>query len=116
MSEQDNVTYVIKDSGKRVDFDSGMVRDIEDNKPDYTYTIQGPMLERWAEHMAKGAAKYGRDNWMRARSNEELQRFRRSAYRHMIAWLKNEQDEDHAAAVIFNLNAAEYTANKMADQ
>lgn len=101
-------TFTVKDSGARESFDSGMVRDTEDGKADYTLIRRGPMYKRWAEHMTAGAVKYGRHNWTNADSEAEFQRFQRSAARHFEQWLDGERDEDHAAAVMFNLNAAEY--------
>jgi len=89
-------------------FDSGMQRDTEEGKIDYTFIIPGPMLDRWAIHLQKGAEKYERDNWLYGNSVAEFDRARRSAIRHMIQWLRGETDEDHAAAVFFNLNSAEY--------
>lgn len=108
--------FETKDSGERVVFASGMQRDVTTGKTDYTYCVQGPMLERWAKLMERGAKKYDRDNWMKAEGAAELERFRSSALRHMIQWLRGDRDEDHAAAVIFNLNGAEYVAIKMAEK
>lgn len=105
--------FVVKDSGKRQDFDSGMRRDTEDGKPDLTLAIDGPMFERFAAHITKGAEKYGPRNWQKANSQEELDRFKRSAFRHFVQWLRDERDEDHAAAVIFNLNCAEYVRDRL---
>lgn len=99
--------FVVKDSGERQEFDGGMVRDIEEGKIDYTLILDGPMLYRWAEHLTKGAVKYAARNWMLATIAEQ-ERFRRSAFRHFVAWLNDERDEDHAAAVFFNINGAEY--------
>ena len=107
--------FVVTDSGERELFDSGMVRDTEAGKTDFLYVLQGPMHERWAQHMMKGAGKYNRDNWMLAEGEAEYDRFRRSAYRHLRLWLLGETDEDHAAAVFFNINGAEYVREVMDD-
>jgi len=107
--------YVVTDSGEREHFDSGMVRDTETGKTDYTYTLTGPMLQRWAEHLQKGAVKYDRDNWTLAAGRVELDRFERSAFRHLVQWLQGETDEDHAAAVFFNVNGAEYVREALRD-
>lgn len=109
----DGSPFAIKDSGQREQFDSGMVRDTEGDKVDYLLLVDGPMLERWARHLTSGAKKYTRRNWMLAAGVDELERFRRSALRHMHQWLRGERDEDHAAAVIFNLNGAEYVQAKL---
>lgn len=101
-------SYVVRDSGKRMEFQSGMVRDLAEGKIDYSLIYDGPMLDRWAEHLTKGAVKYAARNWMKARGQEEYERFRASAARHFRQWFRGDTDEDHAAAVYFNLNGAEY--------
>lgn len=106
--------YVTKDSGKRQEYASGMVRDLQDGKPDYTL-IWEPMLTRWAELMTRGAEKYGRNNWQKANSVIELARFKASAFRHFIQWLRDDTDEDHAVAVFFNITAAEYVKEKVGE-
>lgn len=98
--------FQVKDSGARQEYASGMVRDTTEGKPDYTL-LPLDFLERWATHMTKGAEKYGRENWTLASSEEELTRFKGSAFRHLIQWLRGDLDEDHAAAVAFNIAAAE---------
>jgi hypothetical protein len=103
----------IKDSGKRHEFESGMVRDVQDDKTLYDLIYDGPMFERWATHLTHGAKKYAARNWMKASGDAELQRFRASAFRHFIQWFRGDTDEDHAAAVFFNLNGAEYVKAKL---
>ena len=63
--------------------------------------------------MAKGADKYDARNWEKACDDEALDRYKESAFRHLMAWMCGEVDEDHAAAVVFNLLAHETTAYKM---
>ena len=104
--------YKTKDSGKRVEFSSGMVRDIQENKPRYDL-VYIPMLRRWAELLDRGARKYGERNWEKASGQEELNRFRASAIRHMFQWIENMEDEDHAAAVYFNIAGAEMVKSKL---
>jgi dATP/dGTP diphosphohydrolase len=104
--------FVTKDSGVREEYASGMVRDTQNGKPRYNL-IDRPFLKRWAELMTRGAEKYGTDNWRNASSQEELDRFQESALRHMMQWLDGETDEDHAAAVAFNLAAAEYVKGRL---
>jgi hypothetical protein len=102
------MAFTVKDSGKRAEFTSGMVRDTTDGKTDYTLLLDGPMLERWAVQLTRGALKYAPRNWMRAEGEAELARFRESAFRHFMQWLRGDTDEDHAAATMFNINGAEY--------
>ena len=107
--------FAVKDSGERREYDSGMVRDTQDGKPDYTL-LPLEFLTRWAEHMTKGAVKYGRENWRLANSQQELDRFKASAMRHMMQWLMGDRDEDHAAAVCFNIAAAEFVLAQLEQQ
>lgn len=105
--------FIVKDSGKRQEFASGMRRDTTEGKPLYTL-IDRKLLKRLAMHLTKGAEKYGRENWKLANSQEELDRFRDSAFRHFMQWLDGERDEDHLSAVVFNIWAAEYVQEKLA--
>ena len=109
--------YETKDSGERVEYASGMTRDIQDGKPDFSLLLADvpyseQMLTRWAKLMERGAVKYGRRNWQKARTDEEIERFKASAFRHFVQWITDENDEDHAAAVMFNINAAEFVKTK----
>lgn len=104
--------FTTKDSGKRQSFNTGMVRDVQDDKPRYDL-IYLPMLKRWAELMGRGAEKYGERNWEKAETLEELNRFKASAFRHFIQWIDGEEDEDHGAAVLFNIAGAEMVKNKL---
>jgi hypothetical protein len=104
--------FTVKDSGQRQEFASGMVRDVTEGKTDYSLVLDGPMFDRWAEHVTKGATKYDKRNWMKASGNAEYERFRESAFRHFLQWYRGETDEDHAAAVMFNINGAEYVKGK----
>lgn len=115
------MSFEIKDSGKRQEFASGMVRDTSQGKPQYHRVFEGPMFERWAEHLTKGAVKYpdnvdGTANWTKANGETELRRFRESALRHFIQWYQGYIDEDHAAAVYFNINGAEYVEARLEEE
>jgi hypothetical protein len=105
--------FVIKDSGERQEFSSGMARDTSTNKIRYDLVADGPMLKRWAEHLTKGAVKYSPRNWLKAESPEELERYMESAFRHFMQWFYGDTDEDHAAAVFFNICGAEYVKEKL---
>lgn len=105
--------FITKDSGKREEFATGMVRDTQDDKPRYDL-VDRPFLKRWAELMARGAKKYGENNWKKAATEAELSRFRASAVRHLFQWLDNDTTEDHAVAVAFNLAGAEMVKEKLA--
>lgn len=104
--------FITKDSGERVDFPSGMRRDTDKGKPRYDL-IPRFMLKRLAELYARGAEKYGEENYTLANSPEELKRFKASAFRHFMQWLDGETDEDHGCAVYFNICAAEMVQKKL---
>lgn len=101
------MTYTTKDSGERVRFASGFNRDIQTGKARYDL-IPHELLTRLAELYARGAEKYGDCNWQKAESEEELQRFKASAWRHYIQWYRGDEDEDHAIATIWNIIAYEW--------
>jgi len=105
--------FITKDSGARQDYASGMRRDLQIGKPNFNLInpkflkFDETMIYRWAMLMTRGAEKYGERNWEKADSEEEMERFKSSAFRHMMQWLAGEEDEDHAAAVLFNINCFE---------
>jgi hypothetical protein len=110
--------FTIKDSGARAEFASGMVRDTSTGKTQYHRIMEGPMFDRWAVHLTKGAAKYpdnedGTANWTKAAGTAELRRFKESAMRHFVEWYNGVTDEDHAAAIFFNVNGCEYTNQRI---
>jgi hypothetical protein len=107
--------FTVKDRGTRMSFDSGMVRSPSEGRTNFTLIRSGPMYVRWAEHLTKGAALYGADNWLLAAGWDEHDRFRESAARHFEQWLAGMRDEDHAAAVFFNINGVEYTLTQLED-
>lgn len=110
--------YETKDSGKREEYSTGMVRDTQDGKPRFDLLFpkdvpyQHQILTRFAQLMERGAQKYSERNWELAGTEEELERFKQSGMRHMVQWFNGETDEDHAAAVMFNLMAFETTSYK----
>jgi Domain of unknown function (DUF5664)/Domain of unknown function (DUF4406) len=105
--------FTTKDSGVRAEFDSGMVRDTDAGKPRYDLIPTLP-LKRLAELYARGAIKYGEYNWQKANSHEELARFKASAFRHLIQALDGDTDEDHLAAVAWNVFAVIWLQEKLA--
>ena len=112
MSNQQN-NFEVKDSGERKKFASGMVRDSAE-KTDFLLALDGPMFERWAEHLTKGARKYAPRNWMLAESQEELDHAMQSLGHHFIQYVRGEVDEDHASAIFFNINLVEHIKAKLA--
>ena len=96
--------FITKDSGARIDYPSGMRRDIQEGKPRYDLCYE-PLFTEWAYLMARGAEKYGENNWQLASTEEELNRFKASAWRHFVQYIRGDKDEAHHAAVLFNIGA-----------
>ncbi len=127
--------FVVKDSGARQEFDSGMVRDTEEGKLDHNIIEYGPMKLRWIEHLCLARAKYpdvapGIPNWTQAESIEEFARFLASAARHFDVWraarllelthwgtsgtfIPVTTPEDEAAGVFFNVNGVEFVRSRV---
>lgn len=91
--------YITKDSGKRESFESGAVRDTQEGKPRYDLIPPAP-LKRVAELYARGAEKYSAHNWTRGMGTS---RMLASAMRHLEQYRAGDVDEDHLAAVVFNI-------------
>lgn len=112
MAERDGLSIVdfkqesfsAKESGKRQEFDTGMVRDQQDGKPRYDLIPVGP-LKRLADLYARGAIKYDEYNWAKG---QPYSRAYASLLRHIYAWREGETEEDHLAAVVFNAFALMY--------
>lgn len=102
--------YQTKDSGERVNYPSGFVRDQVKNKPRYDL-IPPELLYRLAMVYTRGAEKYGDSNWQKANSPEEYQRFIASTFRHFEQWRMGQEDEDHAMQAVWNIIAYEWHVN-----
>lgn len=111
--------YVTKDSGARAAFDSGMVRDTSTDKARFDLLIpldqpyEEQILTRWANLMARGAKKYAARNWELADGENEYHRFKESLLRHVMQYLCDDDSEDHAAAILFNVMGAEFVKWKL---
>ncbi len=71
------------------------------------------VVDRYAALMMRGAVKYSEKNWMKAEGEAELKRFKSSFCRHFKQYINHETDEDHMAALFFNLNGAEYVLKNL---
>lgn len=88
----------VQDSGARESYDTGMVRDTQEEKTRYDL-ISHLALKRLADHYANGAKKYKERNWEKG---GPVSRFYASMFRHLMAWRNGEKDEDHLAALAWN--------------
>jgi hypothetical protein len=98
--------------------ESGLVRDTTEGKVNWLLVYDGPLLERYAVHLTKGAKTKGKRNWLKAGNNpntaqSDLERFLEGFARHAAQYLQGDESEDHAAAIWFNLNGAELVKGKI---
>ena len=110
--------HITKDSGQKKTYSTGMERDLQ--KPERFDLIlpkgipyNEQLITRFASLMGRGAIKYNDRNWEKAETQEEHDRFKESAFRHFMQWFCGEDDEDHAAAVLFNIQGAEMVDYKL---
>lgn len=89
----------VKDSGKRQDFKTGAVRDIQSGKGRFDL-LPPRAIKRLAQHYENGAVKYGDRNWEKG---IPLSRMIDSAIRHLFQLLEGKTDEDHAIACVWNV-------------
>lgn len=87
-------------------FDTGAIRDTEDNKEDYNETISWTAFKRYAQYMTGKKKKYGAGNF---KKGIPIESYERSLLRHVQKYMENkyedgivERDEDHIAAIVFN--------------
>jgi len=106
--------FETKDSGKHEDYASGMRRDTQDGKAAFHLIVmegipyEEQMLTRFAMLMERGRLKYGERNHEKSDSKEEMDRFKASAFRHLMQWFCGVDDgEDHGSAILFNVVAYE---------
>lgn len=90
---------MIKDSGKREQYESGAVRDTNEGKIRWDL-LPIEALKRVAIHYTDGAKKYDDNNW---KLGIPTGRFIESACRHWAQYLLGETEEDHLSAMVFNI-------------
>lgn len=91
----------VKDSGERQEYETGARRDTREGKGRYDL-LMPYATSRDAKHLENGAVKYGDNNW---RKGMPCSRFLDSALRHLFKFLEGHRDEDHLAAVRWNVGA-----------
>jgi hypothetical protein len=113
--------YETKDSGKRFQSPDGMVRDTSEGKPQFALLFpkgvpyEDQLMTRVADLYHRGGVKYGPRNWEKSSTEEALAKHEDCLMRHVVKFLLGVEDgEDHAAAVIWNVNAVDLTRRKIA--
>jgi hypothetical protein len=100
---------VLKDSGERRQFDTGAVRDRAVGKGRFDL-IATQMMFRLARHYEAGAVKYSDRNWEKGMP---ISVYVDAAMRHLIKYIAGWNDEDHAAAIVWNIAAIMFVEDEM---
>ena len=90
---------------KNRDFKSGAQRDGDYGKLRMSLIPQ-EALNRVLKRYLDGSEKYGENNWTKGMP---LSVYYDSAMRHLTAWFAGEENEDHAAAAVWNIMCAMWT-------
>jgi len=99
------MTYKMKDSGERSEFETGAVRDGSIGKGRYDL-ISPIALHRLATWSENGALKYEDRNWEKG---IPVSRYIDSLIRHLMKIQCGLEDEDHCAAVLWNAQGLLHT-------
>lgn len=93
------------------EFDTGAHRDSGNGKLRMSL-IPHDELNRVLKRYLDGAEKYGENNW---KKGMPISVYYDSAQRHLFKWWNGDKDEDHAAAVIWNMLGAMWTEKHLKD-
>lgn len=92
---------ILKDSGQRSVYETGAQRDNHNGKGRFDLIpFQG--LMRLARHYESGAKKYSDRNWEKGMN---ISRYADAAMRHLLKYMAGWNDEDHLAAIAWNVFA-----------
>ena len=86
-------------------FDTGAQRDTSEGKLRMSLLPQQE-LERVMRRYLDGAEKYGENNWIKGMP---MSVYYDCMHRHLLAWWRGDDTEDHAAAVVWNMLCAMWT-------
>lgn len=102
---------MLKDSGNRREFETGAVRDMQEGKGRCDL-LPACALLRLAKHYEAGAMKYEARNWEKG---IPISVMIDSAMRHLLKYMDGQTDEDHLAAVAWNILGAMWMEEKRPD-
>lgn len=104
--------FVVRDSGSKAQYDDGMQRDDPTGKPKFRLMwpkgvpYEEQLMYRVAMHYMHGGITYGDRNWEKSSTEKSLAAHEEALERHFHKFLEGVEDgEDHAAAVVWNINA-----------
>lgn len=99
----------LKDSGTRTTYGSGAQRDAQEGKGRFDL-LPLPAIMAYAQLLEKGAKKYSERNWEKG---IPVSRFFDGALRHLFKAQAGATDEDHLAAVMFNVGGIIFTRHQI---
>ena len=101
--EHNRLINMLIDNGNRITYGDGMAeREPTDGKGDM-YSLPPAAMLRLSKHLELGTLKYKQRNYL---LGIPVSRFMDSALRHLFKYLDGMDDEDHLAAVAFNILGA----------
>ncbi|MNP34030.1 hypothetical protein D3C76_1272980 [compost metagenome] len=107
---ENQINHLAQDSGDRTEFDTGALRDRPSGKGKFVL-ISPVGLRRLALRCEQGHLKYGDGrNWEKGMPISE---FIDSALRHLTQYIDGQNDEDHLAAAMWNIQCAMHMEEKM---
>lgn len=101
--------FNLRDSGERTKFSTGAVRDTGSGKGRFDLLPAYPLL-RLAKLYEAGAKKYAERNWEKGIPTG---RFMDSAFRHLMNYQDGDREEDHLAAVLWNVCGLMWTQEQV---
>lgn len=109
MVHESTLFAAVVDSGERREFTTGARRDMGKGKGRFDL-VPFYSLFRLAIHYENGSVKYGDNNWQKGMP---LRQYLDSAGRHLYKYLGGMRDEDHMAAVAWNIFGYMWTENEI---
>lgn len=115
--EEPDEKYTVHQQGAQAVHSDGVRRDTQQGKTLYTLLFPKgvPMDEqlfvRVARHYTKGGEKHGNRNWENSCAEDTLEHHTEALWRHFMEFFfdTGKNNEDHAAAVVWNVNAVDLT-------
>ena len=114
--DEDAGQYVVKDSGKMARHSDGVVRDTQEGKVKFSLMfprgqrMKDTLIYRVAKLYTSGGEKYGDRNWENSCAPDTLDHHVNALWRHFMNFFFEEgAEEDHAAAIVWNIQAVELT-------
>lgn len=101
----------LPNTGEQTSFSTGAVRDAAKGKG-FPHMIPPIGIRKIAKRFEDGAVNYGPHNWMKG---IPLSRYVDAIKRHCMAWEEGQTNEDHLAAIGWNMVCAAWTEEQIAN-